>query len=118
MKSKIIKVSLATLVATVALFNISIAFDNETESDLLLFNVEALSTEWNDWTQWLSQGFTKDEEELVEPCPTDQSSSGSGSVSYGGGSISGSGSSNSTNPSNRHDIRCKYGSENCTSVDC
>lgn len=80
------------------------------------------SVEWNDWTQWPSQGLTKDERELIRRCPDNSSSSGSGSISggYGGasGSISGSGSSSQTNPPDRVDISCPYGQQNCTPVGC
>ncbi|MDR1756143.1 MAG: hypothetical protein LBR65_04180 [Culturomica sp.] len=68
------------------------------------------------------QGATKDEEEMRETCPIWESSGGSGSVSGGngtiGGAASGSGSSSQANPSNRTDIRCKYGSQNCSTVSC
>ncbi len=85
-------------------------------------NTGGSSVEWNHWSQWLSQGFTKDEREYERPCPTSSSSSGSGGVSgsYGGasGGISGSGSSNQTNPGNRNEITCAYGNVNCTPIKC
>lgn len=80
------------------------------------------SSSWNNWSQWLSQGLTKDEREYVRPCPSSSSSGSSGSASggYGGasGSISGSTSNSQTNPSGRNEITCAYGSTNCTSVGC
>lgn len=80
------------------------------------------SVNWNHWTQWPSQGLTKDEREYRRRCPKKSSSSGSGSVSggYGGvsGSISGSGSTSQTNPTDREEISCPYGEQNCTPVGC
>lgn len=80
------------------------------------------SVNWNHWTQWPSQGLTKDEETKTRDCESESSSSGSGSVSvgYGGvsGSISGSGSTSQTNPSGRVEYICIYGNQNCTPVGC
>jgi len=94
------------------------------KGDLALANVEALANEkdgkheensgWEYWTQ----GATKDEEEWERPCPSSSSSSGSGSGSYNGTGVGGSGSTSQTNPSNRDELCCKYGYDNCTPVEC
>ena len=76
------------------------------------------SVEWNDWTQWLTQGFTKDEREIIEVCPSSQSTSVTGNASSNGTSVGGSYDSSQTNSSARHDIRCASGNVNCTSVKC
>lgn len=123
MKKKILG-GIAVLATTVlAVINININLNTSKLPDVDIAGVEALAqVEWNDWTQWLSQGLTKDEREVQEQCPTDQSSSGNGSLSGGngavGGSASGSGSSSQTNPPGRTDIRCASGSDNCTPVKC
>jgi hypothetical protein len=103
-----------------AVFNININMESKSITNLRLIDIEALGgAEWGGWSNFSQgQGFWLDEEELKEPCPSEQSSSGGGSASYGGGSASGNGSSSQSNPPDRHDIRCKYGNQNCTSVSC
>lgn len=122
MKKTIIGGVVAVAIAAVAAFNVH--FNTNAENELSAFSinhVEALASEeggYNHWSQWLSQGLTKDEREFTRPCPSSSSSGGSGSASYGGGSVSGSGNSSQTNPSNRYEITCPYGSDNCTSIGC
>jgi len=117
----------AALVALAAVnLNLSMKPDR-TVSDVTLVQVEAQAFSWNEFLESVQnilqgQGATKDEREISEQCPCEQSSSGSGSVSGSSGgngaSASGSGSSSQTNPETRTDIRCAYGSENCTPVKC
>ncbi len=120
MKKKILYGTVIMAVAVMAFCNFAfVKNSNCAIAEITLFNAEALAeTEWNDWTQWLSQGFTKDEREIVRPCPSDQSSSGNGSISVGGNSASGGGSHSQTNPTGRYDIACGYGSVNCSPVKC
>ena len=123
MNKKLIGIGVAGMIAAFAYVNFEVINDNEDLSDLTLQDVEALSdTEWNNWTQWLTQGFTKDEREWMRPCPSTESSSGSGSVGVGKGDTSvevgGSGSHEQTNPSGRNEITCPYGDTNCTEVEC
>lgn len=119
MKNKIFGgIAVLALVVLTAL-NVNINLESKNFTNLNLAEIEAIAGEYAGWDNfWQGQGFYKDEEELKEPCPSEQSSSGSGSASYGGGSVGGSGSSSQTNPSTRHDIRCGYGNNNCTRVYC
>ncbi|MBK5722166.1 hypothetical protein JGH11_14920 [Dysgonomonas sp. Marseille-P4677] len=103
--------------------NLNLNTQNSDTFYLNLNNTEALAGgEWNDWTQWLSQGLTQDEREYERPCPSSSSSSTSGSTSvdYAGTNVSASGqhSSSQVNPSNRNEITCAYGSVNCTPISC
>jgi len=123
MKQKILYAIVVLAIAILAVINVSVSLNSQ--SDDVVFHLtqanhtEAIAGEWAGWGNFLEgQGLYKDEQELKEPCPSEQSTSGSGSASYGGGSVSGSGSDSQTNPSNRNDIRCGYGSENCTRVKC
>lgn len=120
MKKKILIGTVIAMAVVVATCNfVFVKNSNCTIAELTLFNAEALAdVEWNDWNQWFTQGLTKDEREVARPCPSDQSSSGNGSVSIGSNSASGGGSHSQTNPSGRYDIDCAYGNENCSSVDC
>ena len=119
MKKKFLYGIVMLAVVALAIFNINIDMESKNTTSLKLANIEAIAGEWGGWGNfWQGQGFWLDEEDLMEPCPSEQSSSGSGSASYGGGSASGSGSSSQTNPSARHDIRCKYGNQNCSPVSC
>jgi hypothetical protein len=120
---KIILESIAVLaIVGLAVINIGLSSYSQSGnilSNLTLANTEALAGEWGGWENFFQgQGFYKDEREIKERCPKEQSSSGSGSASYGGASASGNGSSSQSNPSNRTDIRCGYGNENCTPVKC
>lgn len=121
-------------VAVVAGYGVSKSVNNDTDLEVLtLGNVEALAGGEGFWDgvkdglSWWGdgigntlkgQGWTKDEEKVRESCNIIIESSGSGSASYGGGSASGSGSHRQVNPSNRTDIRCTNGNENCTPIDC
>ena len=122
MKTKIIGgIAIVAIAALVAInVNVSLNTQSDNVSSLTLAELEALANdvEWNHWTQWFSQGLTKDERELPRPCATQTTNSGSGSVTYGGGSVSGSGSSSTTNPGGRYEIACPYGGENCTPIRC
>lgn len=120
MKRKyLLGIAIVTLV--VGYVNVSIINDlnGRSVSMLSLGNIEAIANpEWNDWSEWFSQGLHKDEREWVRPCPSQETGSGFIGGSYGGGSISGGGSHSQTNPSGRSEITCPYGSSNCTPVGC
>lgn len=123
MNKKLIGIGVAGMIAAFAYVNFEVINDNEDLSDLTLQDVEALSDpEWNHWTQWLTQGLTKDEREWKRACPTTESNSGSGSVEVGKGDTSvevgGSGSNSTTNPEGREEITCPVGNENCTEIEC
>lgn len=119
MKNKVLYGVVIMSVAMLIAFNIVTVKKSNNNSNIALFDVEALAdVEWNHWTQWWGQGFTKDEREYERPCPSDESSSGSGNVSHGNTSIGGGGSHSQTNPSGRNEITCPYGSDNCTPIDC
>ncbi|MDD2612079.1 MAG: NVEALA domain-containing protein [Bacteroidales bacterium] len=112
-------------IAVLMAFNVNLNLKKSRHASLLGFaNVEALANEEDGIheknTGWeiLTQGATKDEEEWERPCPTSSTTSGSGSGSYSGVGVGGSGSTSQTNPSNRYEICCKYGYDNCTPVDC
>lgn len=122
---KKILLSLVILASFLSFIAIVVA-DRKGSARLFKANVEALTNQeekhgWN-WPWEWGQGLTKDEREVMESCPTQEEQHGEGSVSGSGGgysgSVSGSGGSSQSNPSNRHDIRCAYGYENCTPVDC
>ncbi len=123
MKRKFLYGAFALVIATIVAVNIHInlSVDNDL-LNLSFANIEQIAVaETNEpnsgWTWW-TQGATKDEREYIRPCPTEQSSSGSGNASYGGASAGGSGSSSQTNPAGRTDISCPYGYDNCTPVGC
>lgn len=106
------------VVVVIALLNVAM-IENDRIIDLSLSNVEASAeSEWNDWNDWFTQGATKDEREWMRPCPITESSSGQGGASHGNTSVSGGGSHSQTNPSNRQEITCPYGSSNCSAIGC
>jgi hypothetical protein len=85
----------------------------------MLANVEALAgNEWNNWTDWFSQGLTKDEREEKRDCPSEQSSNWGISGGYNGVTVGISGSSSQTNPPSRKETICPAGNVNCTPVGC
>lgn len=123
MEKKFIGIGVAGMIAAFAYVNFEVINDNEDLSDLTLQDVEALSDpEWNHWTQWLTQGLTKDEKEEKRPCPSTESSSGSGSIKIGYGNIGveigGNYSHSTTNPEGKEETTCANGLENCTEVGC
>jgi hypothetical protein len=102
--------------------NVNVNLNSQKKDTVSMFTLskpEALAGEYAGWDNfWQGQGFYMDEEDFTQPCPSEQSSDGNGNGSYGGISVGGGGSSSQTNPSGRHDIRCKYGDYNCTRVPC
>ena len=119
-----IKVCLSAIIVTVIFLNISIVTENDDEKRYLsLFEVEAFAndTEWNDWTDWFDQGFTKDEREVVVTCQSGNNTSG-GEISVGGTingvPVGGSIQVGTSTPAGTTKITCAVGSENCTPTDC
>lgn len=118
MKNKFLYGFIIISVMVTTVFNVVFVKNND-RTDISLTNIEAWGgNEWNDWNEWLTQGLTKDEREFVRPCPSEETSSGSGSISHGDTSVGGSGSHSQTNPTGRNEITCPYGSTNCTAIDC
>lgn len=113
------------MVALIAV-NFTVVNDDKKDSEFLSsFSLnEAIAWGFMDGVEnsLQGQGWTKDEREVQETCPSEQTTSGSGGASgnYGGtgGGVYGSGSSSQSNPSSRTDIRCAIGTDNCTSIDC
>ena len=69
----------------------------------------------------IGQGFYKDEKEYERPCPTTQQEGPSVTIGIGRRGRPGvtiSEGSSTTNPPNRMEIKCKYGSTNCSTVNC
>lgn len=120
------KIKLWAVIALTAIAGVNAYFaapSNDAESELLLCNVESLAdVEYNNFFLWFSQGITMDEREWKRPCPENYANSNSGSVSGGngqvGGSISGSSSTSYSGAYGRQEIRCPYGSTNCTEITC
>lgn len=118
MKNKFLYGTMVMAVVVMTMLNITFV-ENDNQTDLSLVDVEAWAdNEWNDWNQWLTQGLTKDEREEKRPCPTEESSTGSGSISHGDTSISGGGSHSQTNPATREEYICPQGNTNCTAIGC
>ena len=117
MKTKLYVFALATSgILTICNLNLCVG-DKENGYKLMRTEVEALADpEWNHWTQWIDQGFTKDEREERIPCQGSKNTTVSGSVSKGGTTVSGSVSV--TQPSGTYKITCPTGENNCTTVEC
>ena len=126
MKKKILGMASIIAIAILTALNINITETEYPANNLSLINLNialADDAEYGGWSNfWQGQGFWKDESSIREQCPIYESNSGSGSASgsYGGasGSASGSGSSTQINPSDRTDVRCTDGSDNCTRIEC
>jgi hypothetical protein len=106
---------LAIIIAAGAAWNVSLN-SNVTDgnsSNITLKKVEALSGEWNPWYQWLTQGFTQDEEERQVDCIGAKTQSIT-IVVLGGGIIK----YNAETPSAAKKITCPNGNQNCTETDC
>lgn len=123
-KKMTLKVCLSAIIVTVIFLNISVVTESDEEKGYLsLFEVEALAsdTEWNNWIDWIDQGFTKDEREEVVACQSGNNTSG-GEISVGGTingvPVEGSIQVGSSNPAGTTKITCAIGSENCTPTDC
>jgi hypothetical protein len=82
--------------------------------------VEALSVEWNHWTQWFEQGLTQDEKIYEGPCisETESSSSAHGSYAQGGTNASYDYESSTKTNSAGVKITCGTGTTNCTPKGC
>lgn len=119
MKRKILCTLILIVTVLIGWTNFRILNDSEIIMNMPFANVEALAGgEWNDWNEWLSQGFTKDEREWKRPCPLEEGNSGYGNIGYGNIGIGGGGSHNQSNPSGREEITCPYGDQNCTEIPC
>ena len=69
----------------------------------------------------IGQGLYKDEEEMKRACPTTEQEGPSvtiGTNRRGRPAVTISSGSSRTNPPGRQEIKCKYGSTNCSTVDC
>ena len=118
MKNKFLYGFIIISVMVTTALNVAFVKNND-RTDISLTNVEAWGEkEWNDWDEWLTQGFTKDEREMKRPCPSEETSSGGGSITIGKVTIGGGGSHTEINSSDRYEVICGYGDVNCTSIDC
>jgi hypothetical protein len=99
-------------IAAVAVVNVNLGAKSNDLSAVSMANVEALASgenEWNHWTDWFDQGFTKDEYVKNVKCTvTSGWTYGFGGTSYG----------NTTTYEGHMDICCEPGYANCTSTSC
>ena len=118
MKKKIYGLGAIFAIAILTVLNISLTeLGDDSESIALLdLKVAAASdTEWNHWTDWLTQGFKKDEREEPVAC----SNSGGGTIRVciayrSGGCIEWE--YRNSGPVSM--VRCLYGNSNCSSSSC
>ncbi len=120
MKNKLLSSALILIVTIVGTLNVN--FTSLENDDVFTLEMEmktaSANTEWNNWTQWLSQGFTQDEEEMEESCPSSSGSSVTICVNKDSNGVCLEYTTQQVNPINRNDIRCGFGSVNCTRVTC
>lgn len=108
------------LVAIGAGYGITHSLGNVTPQipNIALQNVEALGDgeqhDRNGFWLWFSQGTLQDEQEMEQPCPTESNTSGK----LGAGGVSVEGAESQKNPTERTDVRCRYGYSNCSRVRC
>lgn len=120
--------SLVVIVIVTAFFNVNIALDDNVKKVCLsLVDAEALAdnNEWNNWSEWLTQGFTKDESERSVECQSGNNTTGVGGYIETWVMVDGvpvkvkvAVNAGTSSPAGKSKITCGYGSENCTPTNC
>lgn len=74
---KFFYIAVGVITCVVFVININIINNTNRMFYLSFEEVEALADgEYNDWTDWFSQGLKKDEREMTRPCPAQENNSG------------------------------------------
>ena len=116
MKNRILGMASIICLAVLTTFNVNLtSIENDSFDLASVMNISTANAEI-DWTNVLQgQGLTKDEKVVQEACYS--YTNWYGGISYGNKAKAGAGAT-SLGANGRTDIRCTYGSVNCTSIDC
>lgn len=112
------------LVVITISFNVSMVSDDKIDvAYLALIDVEAFAQggEVNNWTEWFTQGLTKDESERPVQCQPGNNTSGVTTyvtTIVNGVPVTVAVTVGTSSPAGTSKITCGYGSENCTPTDC